>query len=364
MNKNIIIGILAVAVVGGIIIYAVNRSPASEPTTDDGTSTPAPTGNNNNTGNTAPVPGKPLVTTDAVISPTASTAVVNGKIYPNGAVTSYWFEYGTTPDGSNRTPIQILGSGYANIPTPAYITGLSSNTKYYFRLVAENIFGKVMGTQYAFQTTLAAAPAQGNAPTTRSNAATSVERATANLNGSVNPNGSQTSFWFEYGTSSDLGNITAFQSLSGSASNNVSISVSGLNPLTKYFFRINTQNQYGTVNGSILNFTTKGPVSPTEPTVNTDAASGVTRTAAQLNGRINPNGAATTYWFEYGTDSVLGNLIGTATVTSPIPAGEASVAVSTDIQDLKANTRYYIRLVGQNNQGIVKGDIENFRTNN
>src|SRR3989338_7819302 len=129
MNKNIIIGILAVAVVGGIIIYSINRTPSSEPTVDDTTSVP---GGTNDNVNTAPVAGKPVVTTDSVISPTASTAVVNGKVYPNGAVTSYWFEYGTTTDGPSRTSAQVIGSGYVNIPTPAFITGLNSNTKYYF----------------------------------------------------------------------------------------------------------------------------------------------------------------------------------------------------------------------------------------
>lgn len=267
MNKTIIIGILALVLIGGGVIYAVNNNSNVEPNTD-GTTTPNPSPTPTPTPTPNPVPGKPAVTTDTIVSPTASTAIMNGRVNPNGAITSYWFEYGTTSEGNIRTPAQVLGSGYANIPTPAFITGLTSNTKYYFRLVAENSFGKVMGTQYAFQTTLAAAPAQGNAPTTRSIAASGIGRTTANLNGSVNANSSQTSYWFEYGTSANLGYITSFQSASDSSSRNVSVSLSNLSPATKYFFRLNAQNQYGTVNGAILNFTTNGPAATTTIDVN------------------------------------------------------------------------------------------------
>lgn len=244
MNKNILIGVVAVIILGGIVIYAVNRTPAVETPPD--TTPPV----------TIPKPGAPIVTTATVVSPTASTAVVSGKVYPNGSFTSYWFEYGVNPNDTNRSSAQMIGSGYANIPTPAYITGLNSNTKYYFRLVAENSYGKVAGVQYAFQTTLATPPAQGNAPTTKTTPATTIERTTADVNGTVNSNGSQTTFWFEYGDSANLGSVTALQSTNGAGVMNVSASLSDLHAQTKYWFRLNAQNQYGTINGSVLNFKT------------------------------------------------------------------------------------------------------------
>ena len=42
------------------------------------------------------------------------------------------------------------------------------------------------------------------------------------------------------------------------------------------------------------------------PTVATGAASSITTTSAQLNGSVNPNGSATTYYFEYGLTTAYG----------------------------------------------------------
>lgn len=360
MNKNILIGVVAVIILGGIVIYAVNRNPAVETPPD---TTPTVVQTDTTPPVAIPKPGAPIVTTATVVSPTASTAVVNGKVYPNGSFTSYWFEYGTTPDNTSRSSAQIIGSGYVNIPTPAYITGLTANTKYYFRLVAENSYGKVAGVQYAFQTTLTTPPAQGNAPTTKTTPATAIERATANVNGTINENGSYSTFWFEYGDSANLGSVTALQSISGEGTLSVSASLSDLRAQTKYWFRLNAQNQYGTVNGAIMTFTTKSPIaSASKPTVNTDPATNLKATTAQINGRINPNGAQTSYKFEYSRDSLLGSIIGTTTATSQIPAGTALVSVSADLSGLVKDTRYYVRLTAENSQGIVKGDIENFKT--
>ncbi|MDO8582416.1 MAG: hypothetical protein Q7R63_00250 [bacterium] len=99
--------------------------------------------------------------------------------------------------------------------------------------------------------------AVSGAPVPRTAAATGVTRTSANLHGDVVPNGATTQFWFEYGASADLGNATALASIGdGTVKTPVSLSVSGLNPLTTYWFRLNAQNQFGTVNGSIMTFKT------------------------------------------------------------------------------------------------------------
>ena len=40
------------------------------------------------------------------------------------------------------------------------------------------------------------------------------------------------------------------------------------------------------------------------PVVATGAATGVSNTVASLNGTVNPNGSATTAWFEWGLNAV------------------------------------------------------------
>lgn len=368
MNKNLIVGVAIAALFLAIGLIFVNKDKIWPVTNTEIVPPPAVPG----TPEPAPAPGPspvpapaasaPIVQTDSQVVPSNSTAVVTGKVTPNGALTEYWYEYGESTALGTRTAAQAIGSGFIAISAPAYITGLRADTNYYFRLSAKNAFGTVNGSTQNFRTNNSP-PVQGVAPTTRTDAASDISRTTANLNGQVNPHNSQTTYWFEYGVSAELGNVTAFQSAgNGNALLTVSASLSNLNPLTKYYFRLNAQNQYGTVTGPILNFTTKGPAAPGVPTVSTEQASDIATSSVTLNGRLNPNGAQTTYWFEYGEDSLLGGLLVTATPSQSLN-GSAAVSVSADINDLEKNTKYFYRLMGRNQYGIVRGDIVFFRTN-
>lgn len=358
MNKNLIpaIVIIALLLVGGFALFTMNKSPETVyPPVATPTPTPTPTPA------PQPAPGAPTVVTGQTAAPANTTVVVTGNVVPNGALTTYWYEYGKTTGLGTRTSAQSVGSGYTSIYAPSYITGLTSNTTYYYRLSAQNRFGTVNGATYSF-TTNTTPPPQGSAPTTRTTAATNVTRGTANLNGSVDPNRAEATYWFEYGETSDLGFVTAFQSAgSGDATVNVAASVSNLRPLTKYFFRLNAQNQFGTVNGAILNFTTQGPANASAPSVNTTSANNITTTSAKLNGTVNPNGAPTTYWFEYSQDSLLGSVLVTTTPSQSI-SGTSNTSVSADISNLTKDTKYFFRAVAQNSEGTVRGDIVSFTT--
>jgi phosphodiesterase/alkaline phosphatase D-like protein len=185
------------------------------------------------------------------------------------------------------------------------------------------------------------------------------------VNGQVNSNGFATNYWFEYGKDANLGNTNSIKSIDASASlSNVSEALSGLEPLTKYYFRLNAQNQFGTVNGATLSFTTSGPLNPGTPTVTTNQASNITSGGARLNGRINPNGAETTYWFEYSEDSLLASLIGSGTPTQTVNAGTNAVNVQASIDSLSKSTKYFYRLAARNQYGTVYGSIDSFTTKN
>ncbi len=193
--------------------------------------------------------------------------------------------------------------------------------------------------------------------------ATNVARTVANINGRINPNGSETTFWFEYGTNSQLGSVTAFQSAgSDSASQPVSVSISNLEPLTKYYFRLNAQNQFGTINGQILTFTTQGPGLPTAPMVDTNPATAVNSSSAKLNATVNPKGVATTYWFEYSDSSLLSNIIALKTPEQSLNSGDSAVNVSANLTGLHSNTKYYFKVVAKNQYGTVNGDMVTFTT--
>jgi len=50
---------------------------------------------------------------------------------------------------------------------------------------------------------------------------------------------------------------------------------------------------------------TVGTIVDLPPTVTTNAANAITTTSATVNGGVNPNGLATTAWFEWGSDPTL-----------------------------------------------------------
>ena len=361
MDKNFIItlSIVGLLVLGGIgyaVWYASNNPQIIAQQNQDNTT------NTNNTNNNTAQSGLPVVKTDSRSATYISTVVVNGTINPNGATTTYWYEYGQTSDLGTKTSNYLVGSGYATIYTPAYITDLKTNTDYYYRLSAKNIFGTVNGTTYSFKTNTTPNPT-GIAPTTSTNSATDIERTTAKLNGNINPNGLETTLWFEYGFTSELGSVTAFQSAgSGNSSVPVVAAILNLQPLTKYYFRLNANNQFGTTNGQVLSFTTKGPLAPAAPIINTTSATAVTNSSAKLNANVNPNGAATTYWFEYSTDSLLGNTLLASTAEEVISSGTSAVNVSKNIISLSKDTKYWFRIVAKNQYGTVRGEIKSFTT--
>ena len=105
---------------------------------------------------------------------------------------------------------------------------------------------------------LAAAPA---AVTT---AATKVSATTATLNGAVSPNGTDTTYYFQYGPSTAYGTQTPTQGpLKGNATKPVSADVAGLAPSTTYHYKLVAVNVDGTVSGGDKTFTTTAAGAPT-----------------------------------------------------------------------------------------------------
>lgn len=360
--KNSII--ITLSIIGVLILAAIGYAfwgMSNVPQTVENNNQNNPTTTTTPTENSNPNPGAPVVQTDSTSAPYISTVVVKGSVNPNGAATTYWYEYGKTSDLGSKTANYVIGSGYTNIYTPAYIIGLSANTNYYFRLVAQNSYGTVNGQTYSFTTNNTPAPT-GTAPTTSTSAATSITKTTANLNGKINPNGTDTTYWFEYGTTAELGSVTDFQSAGNSkTASSVAVSVSNLKPATKYYFRLNAQNQFGTINGQILNFTTQGPAEPSAPTVSTTSATAIASTSAKLGGSVQTNGAVTTYWFEYSTSpSISAGLLSTPQLV--LTDSATAVNLTTDLIGLKSNTKYYFRITAQNQYGTVRGSTMSFTT--
>jgi hypothetical protein len=109
----------------------------------------------------------PTATTGPATKITQTSAVLNGTAGPNvtnGDITTYYFQYGTTPAMTQTTPAGTIGSCPPGVTNPKYcttpkseavsatITGLTPNTLYYYRLVAKNSDGTTPGSTETFRT--------------------------------------------------------------------------------------------------------------------------------------------------------------------------------------------------------------------
>jgi uncharacterized repeat protein (TIGR01451 family) len=203
--------------------------------------------------------GPPTVTTSAAIWITSSSATLGGNVNPSGSDTQVWFLYSTSSSmtGAVSTSQQDIGSGTATVAVSATPSGLAPNTLYYFQAVAQNSAGTVKGSILNFTTSLP--------PTVTTSAATWITSSSATLGGNVNPDGSDTQFWFLYSTNSSMtGAVSTSQQDIGSGTATVAVSATptGLAPNTLYYFQAVAQNSAGTTQGSILSFNTTSPPSP------------------------------------------------------------------------------------------------------
>jgi hypothetical protein len=95
-----------------------------------------------------------------------------------------------------------------------------------------------------------------------------------------------------------------------------------------------------------------------KPTVNTGAAKSVSYAAATLGGSINPQGSATSYYFQYGPTRAYG---GQSAIGSAGEGGKA-VQVAVGVGGLQPLTIYHYRLVAVNGAGTTLGADRTFQT--
>ena len=186
-----------------------------------------------------------------------------------------------------------------------------------------------------------AAASAASSPSVTTTAPTHVGQTSVQFNGTVNPNGSSTSYFFQYGLTSSYGSSTAIRNAGhGTKVVTVKATASSLVPGTTYHFRIVALNAAGGAVGRDHTFQTAGPP---PPGATTGPATAVGVNTATLNGVINPNGAPTGYEFQYGTTTSYGSAI--PYPASAVPSGTAPVTVTATISGLQEDQLFHYRLV-------------------
>jgi len=190
-------------------------------------------------------------------------------------------------------------------------------------------------------------------PTINGINATNITQTSAQLNATVNPNGSNTVASFQTPTSGLLGTVNI-----GANAGNVSLApytLNNLNPGTTYQFKVIASDANGNITDSGWNsFTTDISINGT-PAIGMTAVGNITQTSAEFMGTVNPNGSNTVASFQTPTSGLLG--------TVNIGNGTNNVRLAPyTITGLTPNTRYRVKIIAANTFGVTDGAWVSFTT--
>jgi hypothetical protein len=298
---------------------------------------------------------RPSVEGEVAGSIKVATATLQAEVNPENEATRYYFEYGTSPTlagaATAPTPAAELPAGEdGNEAATGDLTGLLGNTAYYYRAVAENGTGRSEGPIESFTT-------EPGPPLVTSGSVSNVSSLAASVVGTTDPEAHETTYYYQYGTSTSYGQATPTSSAgAGNTSVATFATLSDLAPATLYHYRLVATNDNGTSHGEDETFTTLGGGAPIAAT---GSASDVTANAATVSGSIETAGLPTNYAFEVGTE---GGHYGPPTGVAFVGPGFGDVPAALALENLEPGTTYHYRVVASNQYGTSAGADQSFTT--
>ncbi|NDH13257.1 MAG: hypothetical protein EBY13_05130, partial [Actinobacteria bacterium] len=293
----------------------------------------------------------PTVQTDSATAVAANSAQLNGLVKA-GADTStvsfFWGTSNTLSSGETVTASQSPVIGNVNTQVSYNLSGLTTNTTYYFRVSATNSLGTSYGTIKSF------------VPVT-----TALSIATSSIDsGTVG-----TSYSFGLTATGGTGTYSSWAHTSGTLPTGLTFNtttgvISGTPSETA-----TARSLTFSVTDSLSQSATKTltlTVNPGVPTATTNAATSVAATSATLNGSITANGASTTITFCVSTSGT--TTAGALTcASSPVAIGATSPSTtsttssaSASVTGLTSGTQYYYQIKGVNSAGTSYGSVLSF----
>ena len=196
----------------------------------------------------------PVAVTAAATTVSATAATLAGVVFPNGRVTSVYFDYGLTTTYTSSTSVQTIPAGTSAVNVFAAITGLVANGTYHFRVVANNA-----GTPFPIQGLDQTFVAQAPPPTVTLGAASSLTTTSVGLSGTVNGNSVDAQVFFDYGTDGVTFPFsvaaTPVTVIGGSGVTPVSGSLVNLSQGVVYYYRLRAVSAGGQGISGVASFT-------------------------------------------------------------------------------------------------------------
>jgi hypothetical protein len=184
-------------------------------------------------------------------------------------------------------------------------------------------------------------------PDVTTGSATSLKARSVTLNGTVNPDKAGTAGCrFVWGTTASFGHEAPCEPetvAEGGSAVPVHATVTGLEPGTTYYYRLQASNEHGVNPGES---TQDGQFKTPGPLLIEWSASEVTNDSATLQATIAPNGSPATYYFQYGTGAAL-----EASAPAPLGSEEGEVSVSAQLTGLAPGAVYRFRVVAIEESG-------------
>ena len=292
-------------------------------------------------------PAVEALSTGPVLSLEPTEAVLSGSLHPNGTDAHYIFEWGTTTAYGFRTPSIDAGSAKQAVTAEAELQGLQPNTTYHYRLVGSNSFGTSDGADAYFTTS--------GPPQITPQSTSAITHEAAMLNAKLDPGELETTYRFQYGTTTAYGSETTAGKLApGEGLQAVSAPLTGLQIGTVYHYRLVAENSAGQTLEPDQSFETVPPA-----VIEGTSALEVSAGSAKLEAQINPLGHDSTVYLQYGIEPCKTDPAGCSDVPVPpgedIGAGEAPVPVGETVEGLEPSTTYHYRFLAINSLGTSEG---------
>ena len=186
-----------------------------------------------------------------------NSAKLNASLDPDGKATTFKFEYGLSTTYGLETGSASAGEGTGVTSVGIPVTSLPSGRTFHYRVVATNAEGTTTGPDRTFRT--------ASSPDIASVRADQITDESAALHADINPVGFDTSYYFEYGTTTDYGQVIPLSPEDigdGTTPVSVTQAVTNLSGGATYHYRVVAENEWGTSESADTTFDFSPPACP------------------------------------------------------------------------------------------------------